>query len=476
MQSLRWVVYYANLHQDKVFLEETMKNRLYVLFLMLALFMPGVAMADSEMGNLIKEMTSAFSTGNEGVHSPDFVTKVGEIDEQLRLSLERDYDLAPFVELINAAEQLKARKSARTMFEVPLEKAFKRLQFAKIQPEVAPNKDLTEEIDTLITTVERYLDPSLPDLDTVDRNSLEQKRKRLEAKIRKAQKGFLKVPEDKRISIEVMSEDGAPGKISPAREANLLAKLATVIPEPGKLGVKVKLLPENRFDMEIFVQNFVAPNGLSVIEAELGFAEISLSALDNSNATEVDDVLGDAHFNRYRIVQDEEQLNVMPQVGEAAYEMGSFAPGQVWKMPFKKTGGIADIIKELDGNTEIAVVNAKNAVSEQAIEFKNTGSRNLIFLQGTDVTGLVSVKAVGVLVPKEGQVTFREVLLIVDDAIASEITSYIGGQGINWFLKRGSENIRKGLPFTPVLENINMDRDAEGRMVYVFSGRGKVAR
>ena len=134
MQSLRWVVYYANLHQDKVFLEETMKNRLYVLFLMLALFMPGVAMADSEMGNLIKEMTSAFSTGNEGVHSPDFVTKVGEIDEQLRLSLERDYDLAPFVELINAAEQLKARKSARTMFEVPLEKAFKRLQFAKIQP------------------------------------------------------------------------------------------------------------------------------------------------------------------------------------------------------------------------------------------------------------------------------------------------------------------------------------------------------
>jgi hypothetical protein len=240
--------------------------------------------------------------------------------------------------------------------------------------------------------------------------------------------------------------------------------------------VAIKLLPDRLFDMEIFVQTFVAPNGFSVVEAELGFSGISLEALDDSNATEVENVLGDSYFRRYRIVQDEEQLNVMPQVGEAAYEMGSLAPGQSWKMPFKSTSNFSSIIKELDGNTDIAVINEKTAVSEKAIEFKNNGSRNLIFLQGTDVTGLVSVKAIGFLVPKKGQVTFREALMIVDDAISSDITSYIGGQGINWFLKKGSDNLRKGLPFTPVLENINMDRDESGKMVYVFSGRGKVAR
>lgn len=454
-----------------------MKNRFfYVLFFMLLILQAGIAETSSDMENLIKEMISAFGRSSKGVQAPEFVAKVAEIDEHLRLTLERDYDIAPFKELIKAAEEAKARKSARQMFEVALEKAFKRLQFAKIQQDVVANPDLTEEIAGLISTVEKYLDPSLPDLDTVDRNSLEERRKRLENKIKKAQTSLLKVPEEKRISVEIMSEDGGPGKISPAREANLLAKLKTVIPDPGKLSIKVKLLPDDNFDMEIFVQNFIAPNGLSVIEGELGFAGISLKALDNSDASEVENVIGDAYFNRYRIVQDEEQLNVMPQVGQAAYEMGSFAPGQTWKMPLQKTNNISKIIKELDGNTEITVVNAKQAVNEKAIEFKNTGSRNLIFLQGTDMTGLVSVKALGFLIPKKGQVTFREALMIVDDAIASEITSYMGGQGINWFLKRGSENIRKGLPFTPILENLNMDRDETGRMVYIFSGRGKTAR
>ena len=41
-----------------------MKNHLLILFLLLALCIPGVAMAGSEMENLIKEMTSAFSTGS----------------------------------------------------------------------------------------------------------------------------------------------------------------------------------------------------------------------------------------------------------------------------------------------------------------------------------------------------------------------------------------------------------------------------
>lgn len=454
-----------------------MKNRcFYVLFAMLLLLQVSVTASASEMENLIKEMITAYSQSSEGPQAPEFIAKVGEIDEHLRQSIERDYDTAPFVELIKAAEEAKARKSARKMFEVALEKAFKRLQFTRVQQDVTGNADLTEKIEGLIATVERYLDPSLPDLDTVDRNSLEERRKSIEKKIRTARSSLLKVPEEKRISVEVMGEDGGPGKLSPTREANLLAKLKTVIPDPGKLSVKVKLLPDDNFDMEIFVQNFVAPNGLSVIEGELGFSTISLKALDNSDATEVDSVLGDAYFNRYRIVQDEEQLNVMPRVGQAAYEMGSFAPGQTWKMPLQKTDGISDIIKELDGNTEIAVINAKNAINDKAIEFKNTGTRNLIFLQGTDMTGLVSVKAIGFLIPKDGQATFREALMIVDDAVASEITSYMGGQGINWFLKRGSETIRKGLPFTPVLENLNMDRDESGRMVYIFSGRGRTAR
>ena len=454
-----------------------MKNRFfYVLFALFFIFQITVTVSATEMENLIKEMVTAFSTSSKGVQAKEFVAKVAEIDEHLRQSLERDQDLAPFMELVKAAEKLKARKSARTMFEIALEKAFKRLQFTRVQQDITANSELKEEIETMIASIEAYLDPTLPDLDTVDRNSLEEKRKRLENKLRKAQKGMLKVPEEKRISLEILDENGGVGKISPAREANLLAKLKIVIPEPGKMGIKVKLLPDRRFDMEIFVQNFIAPNGLSVIEAELGFVGISLAALDNSNATEVDDVLGDSYFSRYRIVQDEEQLNVMPQVGQAAYEMGSFAPGQTWKMPLQKTGNISNIIKELDGNTEITVINAKHAMNEKAIEFKNTGTRNLIFLQGTDMTGLVSVKALGFLIPKKGQVTFREALMIVDDAIASDITSYLGGQGINWFLKRGSENIRKGLPFTPLLENLNMDRDESGRMVYIFSGRGKVAR
>jgi hypothetical protein len=453
-----------------------MKNRLAGILVVFCMFQFATGAFASEIDNLIKEMTSAYSTGGQGIQNPDFIAKAGEIDEHLRESLERDHDITPFKELLKSANQVKARKAARQMFEVVLEKAYKRLQFTKAQQDAALDEKAREEIEKMIASVERYLDPSLPDLDTVDRKSLEEQRKSLQSKIRKAHEDLSKLPEEKRISVEVMREDGSAGNLSASREANLLAKLKTVIPEPGKMKVVMKLLPEKLFDMEIFVQNFVAPNGFSVVEGELGFSEISLEALDDSNATELDNLLGDSYFRRYRIVQDEEQLNVMPQVGEAAYEMGSLAPGQTWKMPFKSTANFSSIIKELEGNTDIAVINAKTAVSEKALEFKNNGSRNLIFLQGTDVTGLVSVKAIGFLIPKKGQVTFREALMIVDDALSSDITSYIGGQGINWFLKRASDNLRKGLPFTPVLENINMDRDESGKMVYVFSGRGKVAR
>ncbi|PKL48220.1 MAG: hypothetical protein CVV42_10580 [Candidatus Riflebacteria bacterium HGW-Riflebacteria-2] len=453
-----------------------MKSRIAGIIVVLCFFQFATSACAGEISNLIKEMTSAYSTGGEGMQNPDFIAKVGEIDEHLREALERDHDITPFKELLKSANQLKARKAARQMFEVVLEKAYKRLQFTKAQQDTSVDEKTHEEVGKMIVHIEHYLDPSIPDLDTVDRKGLEEKRKSLQGKIRQANEDFRKLPEEKRISVEVMREDGSPGNLSLSRQDNLLDKLATVIPEPGKMKVAIKLLPDKLFDMEIFVQNFVAPNGFSVVEGELGFSEISLEALDDSNASELDNVLGDSYFRRYRIVQNEEQLNVMPQVGEAAYEMGSLAPGQTWKMPFKSTSNFSSIIKELEGNTDIAVINAKTAVSDKAIEFKNTSSRNLIFLQGTDVTGLVSVKAIGFLIPKKGQVTFREALMIVDDALSSDITSYIGGQGINWFLKRASDNLRKGLPFTPVLENINMDRDESGKMVYIFSGRGKVAR
>lgn len=447
---------------------------LLALFILMVTF--SVPSHANEMESLIKEMISIYTMSSKGHQDPQFLAKVNEIDEQMRQQLEKDRDIEPFKQLLKSAEEMKARKSARKMFEVVLERAFKRLQFTRVQQDVTGNADLLEEIELMIGNIERYLDPSLPDLDTVDRQSLDQQRDKLQKKIKKAYASLSKLPEDKRISVEVMREDGTAGKISAGREANLLAKLKSVIPEPGKMSVKIKLDADDLFDMEIFVQSFIAPNGFSVIEGELGFKGIALKSLDNSDASHLEDVLGNSFFNRYRIVQDEEQLNIMPKVGQASYEMGSFAPGQTWKMPLTKIDNVTEIIRSLEGNTEIAVVNAKHAANEKAIEFKNNGERNLIFLQGTDMTGLVSVKALGFLVPRKGQVTFREVLMIVDDALSSDVTSYIGGQGINWFLKRASDNLRKGLPFTPILENLNMDRDSSGKMVYIFSGRGPVAR
>lgn len=434
------------------------------------------ALHATEMETLITDMMSAYSASSTGIKDPVFIAKVAEIDEHLRTMVERDHDIAAFRELIKTARKFRSRKSARRMFEVVLEKAFKRLQFTKVQQDFEITEEMLEEIDNMILTIEKYLDPNLPDLDTVDRAVLESKRNKITDQIKKTYNKLAEVEEDKKLIIEIVDIEGNPAKLSPSREANLLAKLKTIVPDAGKIEINIKLTRENMFDMEIKVQTFIAPNGFSVIAGELGFSDVSLEALDDSNATEVTNVFGDAFFRRYRIVQSEEQLNIMPKVGEAAYEMGSFAPGQTWKMPLKKAGGISGILKELEGNTEIAVVNAKTAKADHFMEFKNNGTRNMIFLQGTDVTGLVSVKALGFLIPKKGQVTFREALLIVDDEPASNITSYIGGQGINWFLKRASENLRKGLPFTPVLENLNMDRDETGKMVYIFSGRGPVAR
>ena len=444
-------------------------------FLLMMVFFTGISVSASEIENLVAEMMTAYSSGSNGIQDPAFVGKVAEIDEHLRLTIERDRDINSFRELIQTARKFRARKSARRMFEVVLEKAFKRLQFTKVQQDFEVSEEMAEEIENMITTIEAYLDPNLPDLDTVDRSFLEKKRKSLLEAVKK-DFGQPEESDEEKIKIEVIDFDGNPTSLSASRESNLLAKLESIVPEAGKIQINIKIGRESLFEMEIKVQSFVAPNGFSVVAGELGFADVPLKALDDNNPTELQNVFGDAFFRRYSIVQSEDQLNVMPKVGEAAYEMGSFAPGQTWKMPLRKATGISAILKELEGNSEIVVLNAKTAKADHAIAFKNMGTRNMIYLQGTDVTGLVSVKALGFLIPKKGQVTFREALLIVDDEPASSITSYIGGQGINWFLKRASENLRKGLPFTPVLENLNMDRDESGKMVYIFSGRGPIAR
>ena len=225
--------------------------------------------------------------------------------------------------------------------------------------------------------------------------------------------------------------------------------------------------------MHIFVKNFVAPTGFGVIEGEMDFVGIPLAALDDSNATEVSEVLGDTHFKHYRVVQNDDQLNITPTGGSTSYEMGSFMPGQVLKMEFNKADGITAILKEFEGNDQFQILNAKKAVASKMIEIKNVAAKNLIFLQGTDVTGLVSVKAIGTLKPKGGVVSFQEVLLVVDGGLASDLTKFVGEQGINFFLKAAFDNMRKGLPFTPVLQEMAFERAPDGKQIYIFSGRGK---
>ncbi len=442
-----------------------------VCLLVLAFAVPAQA---EDVKDLLAEMITAYSQSTKGVQDEAFLEKVKAIDEHLREKIEKDHDLAPFRTVISAAQEIKSRLSARKMFEVLLERVFKRLQFTKAQQDIT-DPDLKKEIDAMVASIERYLDPTLPDDDTVDRTSLENQRKRLHDKIKAAHAAILKKEGEKRITVEVIGEDGGEGKLKGSREANLLAKLKTVIPDPGKMTVTVTIKKDDLHDIRVFVRDFVGPNGFAVVEGELDFVDVTAAALDDATATELENVLGDAHFKRYRCVQTDEQLNVMPQAGNAAYEMGTMAPGQTWKMTFKKTDGLSSVLKAVEGHEEIAVMNAKTALNDKAIEFKNNGTRNLLYLQGTDVTGLVSVKALGYLAPKDGVVTFRDVLLVVDDGIASDLTKFVGEQGINFFLKRASETLRKGLPFTPVLENISCERNESGSMVYIFSGRGKNA-
>lgn len=451
-----------------------MRNGL-ILGLGILLLVAGAALpARADVDEMITNMITAYAqAGAKGVNDPAFQEKVNELDNEMREKLEKDLDLSPFQKLLKAAGEMKARKGARGMFEVSLTRAQKRLTFTKSQQEIT-DPDAIKKIDEMTMAIERYLDPSLPDDDTVDGKALAAKRKARLAKIEAERKKMAAKPLDQRIAVEVTDAKGQPAKLSGSREANLLAKVKTVVTDPGSMKIRISLKPDDQFDMHIKVNTFIAPTGFAVLEGEMDFVGIPLVALDDSNPSEVSEVLGDTHFKRYRVVQDDEQLNVVPQANQStSYEMGSFLPGQVFKMEFKKPAGISAVLKELEGNDQMQVMNAKTAVNDKAIEIKNLAAKNLIFLQGTDVTGLVSVKAIGTLKAKDGHVSFREILLVVDDGVASDLTRFVGEQGINFFLKAASENMRKGLPFTPVLEDMAFEQTPDGKQIYIFSGRGK---
>lgn len=452
-------------------------RRLVVAFLLAmatVFFGPGsMAPAHAEdLTELMQGMITAYSQSSKGVEDEAFKVKVNEIDSLLREKIEKDHDIVPFKDLVEESRKFKARAGARKMFTVVLERALKRLKFTQAQQDIT-DPDLLKEIDDMMVKIEWYLDPNLPDEDTVDRKRLEARRKSIRDKIMKEREANRNLPEEKRISVEVTDASGQAGRLPGSREGNLLAKLKTIVPDPGKMTVTVTLKRDDLLDIRVDVKGFTAPSGFSVIEGDMHFVDVSGKALDNSDSSTMEGVFDDTHFKRYRVVQNTDQLNVMPHAGNAAYEMGSLMPGQSYKMDFKQKSGISGILKDLEGNTEIVVLNGKTAQNDMAIEFKNMGTRNLIYLQGTDITGLVSVKALGFLKPKDGQATFKEVLLIVDDQLSSDLTRFVGEQGINFFLKRASENLRKGLPFTPVLEHIACERDEEGKMFFIFTGRGR---
>lgn len=450
-----------------------MRNRipLIVFATVLAIGLPCQGWA-SDVVERITEMISAYSQGTKGLNDPVFQEKVNELDNSLRESLEKDLDIRPFQVLLDSAQQLKARKSARAMFEVALARAQKRLLFAKNQQEIK-DPDLLKTIDKVNLSIERYLDPSQPDDDTVDAKALKARRKALLKKFEQERAKRAKVGVEQRTTIEVTDTKGQPGKLSPAREKNLLAKIKTVVTDPGEMKIQISLKPNDQFDMHVMVKDFKGPNGFGVLEGEMDFVSVPLASLDNSNPSEVSEVLGDTYFKRYRIVQNDDQLNISPNDRNTDYEMSSFMPGQVYKMEFKRTDGISAILKELEGNTQFQVLNAKKAVADKAIEIKNVDAKNLIFMQGTDATGLVSVKGIGTLKPKDGIVSFQEVLLVVDDQLATDLSKFVGVQGINLVLKAGSENTRRGLPFTPVLQELAFDRTPDGKQIYIFTGRGK---
>ncbi len=420
---------------------------------------------------LIEEMMTAYTRGTQGVNTPEFKTKVNELDEELRVRLEKDHDVKAFEKLLASAEEFSSRKAARIMFSVALERAAKRLQFTKAQQEIK-DANLLARIDEMKTKVDAYLDPNKADEETVNRSSLEAKQAAIKAKMKQVVASFAKNPQNKKYVVNTTDDKGQPSKLPGALEKNLIEKLKSLTPNARQIVANVQMKSGDQLDLKIQVYDYSTPGGFGVQEATLEFDGVAMAALKDARATEYAGLFDDTTFARYRVVQTEQQLNVIPNPGETAYEMGSLRPGDSWKMEFAKADAIDAVMKELSGDDRFQIPNADKAKQQKCIVIKNTGAKDLIYLQGTDKGGLCSVKALGYLQPKAGTLNFKEQLLVVDDQLASDLGKFIGREGINFFLKVAWEQNRKGYPFTPVLEGLQFDRDGEGRQVFIFTGRG----
>ncbi|MBF0545208.1 MAG: hypothetical protein HQM08_12290 [Candidatus Riflebacteria bacterium] len=450
-----------------------MNRFLPFVFLLLLFSVMGTCFGEDSIAGKIEEMISIYSQSSQKAQDPAFKTKVDELDEELRIRLEKDQDIKPFTSLIESAEQFSARKSARAMFEPILQKVSKRLEFVKAQKEVG-DKEFLEKCDEIKTRVDKYLDPNKPDEDTVDTKSIEEKQAALRKKVADVLVSLKKRPEKEIYSVEVMGEDGSPAKLSPLLENSLIGKVKSLVPcaKAAKIGVSMK--KEKTVDVKCVIQGFTAPNGFNITEANLDFEGIAMDALKNDSPTEYTGVFDDSTFRRYRSVYDQDQINSLPFFENITYEMETVAPGKTCKIPFVKETYISDLMRSLDGDTRFEIVNRKTALNEKIVELKNLGEQDILFIQGSDKLGICSVKSLGFLKAKEGFLTFSEAFVLVDDQISSDIGKFIGMQAINFALKNAYNKLRKAYPFTMNLEKVQIDNGENGQKLFIFSGKGKV--
>ncbi|MBF0410824.1 MAG: hypothetical protein HQM10_25990 [Candidatus Riflebacteria bacterium] len=446
-------------------------KRIY-LFTFLVCFSLLPLFAEEAINSQVQEMMTIYSQNSQKAQSPAFKEKVNEIDELLRKNLEIDQDVKAFETLLDTAEKFVSRKAARGMFEPALSRASKRLEFAGAHNET-PNPEFLNKCKELKGRIDAYLDPNAPDLDTVDREGLESKRKSLEKEALKTFSILRKMPEKDVYQLTVMGEDGLPGKLSSLHESSILGKIKTLVPSAKAAKIDVVLTKERTINLKALISDFAAPNGFVIQEAELEFEGIPLDSLNDSNPNEYTGVFDNSTFKRYRTVYNQEQVNSFPFLNNVSYDMESVPAGNTFKIPFVKLSGISETIKSLEGDTRFQVVNGAQAINEKALELKNTGESDIIFIQGTEQTGIFSVKALGSYTTKDGCLAFSEILLLVDDQVSSDVTKFLGSQAINFAMKQAYEKMRKAYPFTMYLEKVQVENDDKGNKSFIFSGRGK---
>lgn len=454
-------------------------NGLVILFLGTALAIASGegtgAVALEGFDTKIQEMVSAYSRGTQKTDTPAFKEKVKEIDEELRIALERDHDLTPFQQLLDAAHAVSARKGARQMFEPALKLAEKRIDFARLQKDLVTTEFL-EKAEKMKQTIAYCLDPNRPDEDVVDRKRLDQQKAALKKKVAGVFASLQKRPAQDVIKVNVTDVDGKAAKLSPMLQTNLLAKIRSLIPTCRAAVFDITLKPENRLDLHATVQDLTAPNGMSITEAKLVFEDIAFDALKDTSPTEYAGVLDNSTLKSYRSVYSQEQLNSSPFAGSTSYEMGTIAPGKTWRLPFLKTEAISSVVKQFEGDGRFQVLNGAKAAVEKEVEIKNMGEKDFLFLQGSDASAICSVKAVGFLTSKKGYPAFEEVVLLVDDQLTSGIGQFIGAQAINVTLRKAHDEMKKLYPFTMYLEKVEVEKGEGGDRMFIFSGKGKGAR